>query len=134
MTLAQQIAPPGGAPVDGNVQVADFNMDGYLDVFISIKNTEEQYGTVYCYVWDVHNGQVGNPLIINTNRSGKSIPLIADIDNDGMLEIVLQSGASTNRQIQAYKYNSGTQSFSLMWDMIPDEDSFSNSFTAAICE
>lgn len=130
MTLAQQIAPPGGAPVDGNVQVADFNMDGYLDVFISIKNTEEQYGTVYCYVWDVHNGQVGNPLIINTNRSGKSIPLIADIDNDGMLEIVLQSGASTNRQIQAYKYNSGTQSFSLMWDMIPDEDSFSNSFTA----
>ena len=130
ITLAQQITPPGGAPVDGNVQVADFNMDGYLDVLITIKNTEGQTGTVYCYVWDVHNGQVGNPLSININRSGKSIPLIADIDNDGMLEMVLQSGASTNRQIQAYKYNSSTQSFSLMWDMIPDEDTFSNSFTA----
>ena len=78
----------------------------------------------------MHNGQVGNPLIINTNRSGKSIPLIADIDNDGMLEIVLQCGASTGHQIQAYKYNADTRSFSLMWDMIPDEDTFSNSFTA----
>ena len=47
-----------------------------------------------------------------------------------MLEMVLQCGAATNRQIQAYKYNPGTQSFSLMWDMIPDEDTFSNSFTA----
>lgn len=130
ITQVQQITPPGSAPVDGHVQVADFNMDGHLDIFISIKNTDEQYGTVYCYVWDVHNGQTSNPLSISTNRSGKSIPLIADIDNDGMLEIVLQSGASTNRQIQAYKYNSGTQSFSLMWDMIPNEDTFSNSFTA----
>ena len=130
ITLAQQITPPGGAPVDGNVQVADFNMDGYLDVLITIKNTEGQSGAVYCYVWDVHNGQVGNPLNINIIRSGKSIPLIADIDNDGMLEMVLQCGAATNRQIQAYKYNPGTQSFSLMWDMIPDEDTFSNSFTA----
>ena len=130
MTLVQQITPPGGAPVDGHVQVADFNMDGYQDVFVSIKNTDAQFGTVYCYVWDVYNGQVSNPLSINTNRSGKSIPLIADIDNDGMLEIVLQSGASTNRQIQAYKYNAVTQSFSLMWDMVPNEDTFSNSFTA----
>jgi len=130
MTLAQQVTPPGGAPVDGHTQVADFNQDGHLDVFISIKNTDAQAGTVYCYVWDVHNGQVSNPLSINTNRSGKSIPLIADIDNDGLLEIVLQSGASTNRQIQAYKYYAGTQSFSLMWDMVPNEDTFSNSFTA----
>jgi gliding motility-associated-like protein len=130
VTLVQQVTPPGGAPTDGHVQVADFNMDGHPDVFISIKNTDAQAGTVYCYVWDVHNGQVSNALTINTNRSGKSIPLIADIDNDGMLEIVLQSGASTNRQIQAYKYNAGMQTFSLIWDMIPDEDTFSNSFTA----
>ena len=130
MTLVKQITPPGSTPTDGHVQVADFNMDGYQDVFVSIKNTDAQFGTVYCYVWDVHNGQVSNPLSISTNRSGKSIPLIADIDNDGMLEIVLQSGASTNRQIQAYKYNAVTQSFSLMWDMVPDEDTFSNSFTA----
>ena len=68
ITLVKQITPPGGAPADGNVQVADFNKDGYLDVFISIKNTDAQAGVVYCYVWDVHNGQVGNPLIINTNR------------------------------------------------------------------
>ena len=130
MTRVQQVSPPSGAPADGHVQVADFNMDGFLDVFISTRNTDAQPATVYCYVWDVHNGEICNPLIINTNRSGKSIPLIADIDNDGLLEIVLQSGASSGRQIQAYKYNPATQSFSLMWDMIPDEDTFSNSFTA----
>jgi gliding motility-associated-like protein len=130
LTLAQQVTPPGGAPADGNVQVADFNMDGFLDVFISTRNTDAHSGTVYCYVWDVHNGVVGNPLTINANRSGKSIPLIADIDNDGLLEMVLQCGASSGRQIQAYKYNTATQSFSLVWDMAPDEDSFSNSFTA----
>ena len=130
LTLVQQVTPPGGAPADGNVQVADFNMDGFLDVFISIRNTDAHSGTVYCYVWDVHNGVVGNPLTINANRSGKSIPLIADIDNDGLLEMVLQCGASSGRQIQAYKYNTATQSFSLVWDMAPDEDSFSNSFTA----
>ena len=130
LTLVQQVTPPGGAPADGNVQVADFNMDGFLDVFISTRNTDAHSGTVYCYVWDVHNGVVGNPLSINANRSGKSIPLIADIDNDGLLEMVLQCGASSGRQIQAYKYNTATQSFSLMWDMVPDEDSFSNSFTA----
>ena len=130
ITLVQQITPPGSTPADGHVQVADFNMDGHLDVFISIKNTDAQSGTVYCYVWDVHNGQVSNPLIINTNRSGKSIPLIADIDNDGMLEMVLQCGASTSNFIQAHKYNATTQSFTLMWGMHPDEDSFSNSFTA----
>ena len=130
MTLVKQITPPGSTPTDGHVQVADFNMDGHLDVFISIKNTDAQSGTVYCYVWDVHNEQVSNPLIINTNRSGKSIPLIADIDNDGMLEIVLQCGAATSNFIQAHKYNATTQSFTLMWGMHPDEDSFSNSFTA----
>ena len=131
ITLVQQVTPPEGAPSDGNVQVADFNMDGHLDVFISIRNTAEHSGTVYCYVWDVFNGNVSTPLVINTERSGKSIPLIADIDNDGSLEMVLQCGvANTSSRIQAYKYNAANQTFSLMWNMVPDEDSFSNSFTA----
>ena len=131
LTLVQQVTPPEGAPSDGNVQVADFNMDGHLDVFISIRNTAEHSGTVYCYVWDVFNGNVSTPLVINTERSGKSIPLIADIDNDGSLEMVLQCGvANTSSRIQAYKYNAANQTFSLMWNMVPDEDSFSNSFTA----
>lgn len=131
MTLVKQIDPPSGVPVDGHPQVADFNEDGYLDVFISIRTTDGHYGNVYCYVWDVHNNTVSSPLDISNSHSGKSIPLIADIDNDGSLEIVIQSGSTDSyNKIHAYKYIANSQTFSIMWSMHPDEDSFSNSFTA----
>ena len=131
LTLVKQTAPPTGVPADGHSQVADFNLDGHPDVFISIRTTDMHQGTVYCYVWDVFNQTVSNPLTIPTSFSGKSIPLIADIDSDGALEIVIQNGSTdTYNRIQAYKYNAATQSFSMMWGLHPDEDSFSNSFTA----
>ena len=131
ITLARQVTPPGGAPIDGNVQVADFNADGYLDVFISIRNTAENTGTVYCYVWDVHNNAVSNSLIINNSHSGKSIPMIADIDNDGLMEVLIQSGvANTEEKFQAYKYQPGNQTFSFLWGFATDEDSYSNTITS----
>ena len=130
-TLWMQTAPPALVPVDGHTQVADFNMDGHLDVFISIRNTDMYSGTVYCYVWDVYNNTVSQPLSINTSFSGKSIPLIADIDNDSSMEMMIQCAvANSNNKIQAYKYNAVSGTFSMIWDMQPDEDSYSNSFTA----
>ena len=131
ITLWKQTNPPASVPIDGHPQVADFNLDGYLDVFISIRTSDMQQGVVYGYVWDVFNETVSTPITIQTSFSGKSIPLIADIDNDGALEVVIQSAVSNSSdKIQAYKYNAATQTFSLMWGMSPDEDSFSNSFTA----
>ena len=131
VTLWKQTAPPSSAPVDGHTQVADFNQDGYLDVFISVRSTDGHYGNVYYYVWDVHNETVSPALNISTSNSGKSIPLIADINNDGLMEVVIQNGSTnTNNRIQAYTYNAATGSFSMIWGMHPDEDSFSNSFTA----
>ena len=131
ITLWEQTSPPGSVPADGHPQVADFNLDGYLDVFISIRNTDVVYGTVYLYVWDVHNGTVSTPMVVNTTHSGKSIPLIADIDNDGSMEVVIQNAwDNTSSRIQAYRYNAATGTFSMIWGMQPDEDSFSNSFTA----
>ena len=130
ISLSSQTAPPASVPTDGNPQVADFNMDGHPDVFISVRNTDGHAGTVYCYVWDVFHNSVSAPLAISNYRSGKSIPLIADIDNDHNLEIVIQSGTSNSNKIQAYKYNAASGSFSPMWGMVPDEDSYSNSFTA----
>ncbi len=130
-TLWKQTAPPASVPADGHTQVADFNQDGHLDVFISVRNTDSHYGNVYCYVWDVHNETVSPALNISTTNSGKSIPLIADINNDGSMEIVIQNGSTnTNNRIQAYTYNATTGAFSMIWGMHPDEDSFSNSFTA----
>ena len=131
LTLYSQITPPTPVPVDGHAQVADFNLDGHLDVFISIRNTDDNYGNVYCYVWDVYNNTISSPLDISNSHSGKSIPLIADIDNDGSMEVVIQNGSSdTYNRIQAYKYNTTNQTFTFIWGMHPDEDSFSNSFTA----
>ena len=131
MALAAHANPPALVPAEGNPQVADFNSDGFLDVFISVRDASSLYGTVFGYVWDVHNNTVSNPFSISTSFSGKSIPLIADIDNDGKLEIVIQSGVSgTSNKIQAYKYLPDTRTFSLMWGIAPDENSFSNGITA----
>ena len=131
LTLSRQVTPPTSVPVDGHSQVVDFNLDGHLDIFISIKNSDLLQGTVFCYVWDVYNDAVSSPISINTSFSGKSVPLIADIDNDGSLEVVIQSAvANSNNTIQAYRYSAVSGTFSLIWDMSPDEDSFSNSFTA----
>jgi hypothetical protein len=131
ISLERQVTPPNGVPNDGNVQVADFNADGYLDVFVSVRNTKDYSGIVYGYVWDVHNDFVSNALTINTSWSGKSIPMIADIDNDGLMEVLIQSGVSnSNEKFQAYKYNPNNQAFTLLWGFGTDEDSYSNSITS----
>ena len=127
ITLAQSCNPPSGISVDGHAQVADFNLDGYLDVFISNKSSSGS-GNVGCYVWDVHNNTVSQPLIISTVGNGKSIPLIADIDGDNYLEMVIQCQVSGNK-IRAYKYNPTSSSFTMMWDFAVDEDSYSNGAT-----
>ena len=127
ISLAASITPPNGIGVDGHPQVADFNKDGYLDVFVSNKTTPSDH--VGFYVWDVHNNTVSAPVVIPTSTRGKSIPLIADIDNDGELEVVIQCNAVSGGKVRAYKYHSSTNDFSMMWGMDVDEDSWSNSMT-----
>lgn len=131
ITLEKSITPPSGILEDGHPQVADFNLDGYLDVFISIRNTDVHSGTVYGYVWDIHNNTVSSPFVINTSFSGKSIPMIDDIDNDGLLEVLIQCGVSgSNEKFHAYKYHPDTKTFSFLWGYVTDEDSFSNGITS----
>ena len=131
VTLWKQATPPASVPTDGHPQVADFNMDGHLDVLISVRSSDIQQAVVYGYVWDVFNETVSTPFSIQTSFSGKSVPMIADIDNDGALEIIIQSGvSSSNDKIQAYKYHANTQTFSLIWGLAPQEDSYSNGVTS----
>lgn len=127
ISLAQSITPPAGVAVDGHPQVADFNLDGHLDVLITNKNSE--YADVGFYVWDVFQNTVSAPVIFTTNGNGMSIPLIADIDGDDMLELVIQCNASTGEKVKAYKYDISTSSFTFMWDINVDEDSYSNSMS-----
>lgn len=131
ITLMRQITPPDGVPVDGNPQVADFNADGYLDVFISVRDTDDDQGTVYGYVWDVHDDMVSEPFIINTSFTGKSIPVISDINNDRLLEVIIQCGVKdVDKKFQAYRYNPDTRKFGLIWRVATDSDSYSNGITA----
>jgi hypothetical protein len=128
----KRISPPAGVPVeDGHVQVADFNSDGHLDVLVSNRNTGSNAGgTVSVYVWDVYNNTVSNPLLIGTTWSGKSIPLIADVNNDKQPDIIIQCDMTGEvKKVRAYTYDAGTKTFSFLWGREPNEDSYSNACT-----
>lgn len=131
ITLVKSITPPNGVVEDGHPQVVDFNQDGKLDVFISVRNSYETNSIVNGYVWDVHNDYASEPFSITTSFSGKSIPMLGDIDNDDLIEVLIQSGVEgTNKKLQAYKYHPDTRTFSYIAGIDVDENSFSNSITA----
>ncbi|MDR0799542.1 MAG: FG-GAP-like repeat-containing protein, partial [Dysgonamonadaceae bacterium] len=119
-------------PNDGHAQVADFNGDGHLDILITLRNVAPSAGgTTSGYVWDVYNGTVSTPFQITTKMSGKSFPLITDMDNDGLLEIAIMTAVNEDTDyIRCYKYNPSSRTFSLFWKLHPDEDSYSNAMTA----
>ena len=117
-----------GIGADGHAQVADFNLDGYLDIFISSRPVAANSATIYGYVWDVHNNTVSAPIVQPVTQPGKSIPLIADIDNDGTPEVVIHCG-NPGANIRAYKYDATTETFSLFWTKGFSEDSYSNTMT-----
>ena len=128
VTLAKTVTPPNGIIADGHVQVADFNLDGHPDILVSNRNTDDYNGEVAFYVWDVHNERTSLPVQLSTNFIGKSIPLIADFDNDGFLEILIDCCNDRN-SLLAYRFNPGTNSFNYLWSLPIDEDSYSNTAT-----
>ena len=123
--------PAGVSESDGHAQVADFNLDGHLDIFISNRyEANHNYpnsGTVSFYVWDVANNSVSNATAFTTSSVGKSLPLIANIDSDPNLEIVIQSAARNG--ISTYKYDYVNRRFNFVWDIGVTEDSYSNGVT-----
>lgn len=128
-TLTKSITPPNNIINDGHVQVADFNLDGHPDILISNRDAEGSYGTVSFYVWDVYNNQTSLPIQLETYFTGKSVPLIADFDNDGRLEILIDCCANDGQGQRAYRFNPNTNSFNHLWTLAIDEDSYSNTAT-----
>lgn len=124
--------PPNSVSSDGHTQVADFNGDGYLDVLVSVRNMYSTSASTYYYVWDVHNDTVSNAYWVRNNNGGKSIPLIADIDNDGALEIVVQQPCESGNRMRALRYNADLRSFTEVWgrpNPVAVDDSWSNTLT-----
>lgn len=129
ITLKKSITPPNGIINDGHVQVADFNLDGHPDILVSNRDTEGSTGTVSIYVWDVFNNQAYDPINLSTTFTGKSIPLIADFDEDGTLEILIDCCHESNQGLRAYHFNPNSNSFQYLWSLFIDEDSYSNTAT-----
>jgi len=129
VTLIKNITPPDNIIADGHVQVADFNLDGHLDVLVSNRDSEGVTGNVSFYVWDVHNNTTSQPIKLNTSFIGKSIPLISDFDGDGSLEMLIDCCHEPNLGLRAYRFNPTSNSFSYLWSLPIDEDSYSNTAT-----
>ncbi|MDR1525535.1 MAG: VCBS repeat-containing protein, partial [Tannerella sp.] len=128
LTRVKSISPPSGVVADGHTQVADFNRDGHLDVFISNRTTKGAGGTVHGYVWDVYNNTVSSPFAIVTGTyspGGKSIPLIGDFDGDNIPEVLIQCQLTGSNKplFRTFKYNPAARTFSQLWDIYPNEDS-----------
>jgi len=133
LKLVKKITPPVGVIADGHIQVADFNNDGHLDVFISNRSANIG-GSIAFYVWDVYNNTVSTPYIgvlgATLAQSGKSIPLIGDMNKDGKLEVLIQYNAAAGQKYKCFTYEPATKSFgTAIWEHAPSEDSFSNTAT-----
>ena len=135
IVMYKTIAPPAGVVADGHAQVADFDLDGNLDILISNRDISGHNGIVSVYIWNVVKNTVSAPVVLATNFSGKSIPTIGDINNDGVMDFIIQCGVNRtnttygNEAIRAYKYNISNDAFDFMWHISPSEDSYSNGAT-----
>ena len=127
--LTRSITPPNNVIPDGNVQVADFNLDGHPDILVSNRDTDGSVGTVAFYVWDVFNNTASTAIKLNTSFIGKSIPLISDWDNDGLIEILIDCCYESTNGLRAYRFNPTANSFNYLWSLPIDEDSYSNTAT-----
>ena len=109
VTELKTIAIPSRIPKDGNVAVADFDMDGQLDVMVIIDATSNSItDTAYIYAY---NPVTENILFVHSHYA-KTIgyPMVGDIDGDGYLEFVYidyKTPLSSSR-ITAMKYHPQT--------------------------
>ena len=129
VTELKTINIPSHIPQDGNVAVADFDMDGQLDVLVVIDGTSNTYSdTAHIYAYN----PVNDNILFVHGHYAKTIgyPLVGDIDGDGNLEFVYidyKSPVSSSR-ITAMKYDpqAGLQT---LWQATHTDESGQTSMT-----
>lgn len=81
------ITPPNGFPQDGQVAVADFDLDGELEVLVNRDNTHDsQVDNSYIYAYKPSNGRILFSQTIYCRSIG--YPVVSNIDHDPYLEIL----------------------------------------------
>ncbi|MBQ6155123.1 MAG: VCBS repeat-containing protein [Bacteroidales bacterium] len=87
VTELKTISIPSRIPQDGNVAVADFNLDGQMDVLVVIDGTSNTFtDTAYIYAYN----PVTEEILFVQSHYAMTIgyPLVGDIDGDDYLEFV----------------------------------------------
>ena len=129
VTELKTVTIPSRIPQDGNVAVADFDMDGQIDVLVVIDGTSNTV-TDSAYIY-AYNPVTGNILFVHSHYA-KTIgyPLVGDIDGDGCLEFVYidyKTPLSASR-ITAVKYNPLT-GLQTKWQATHSDESGQTSMT-----
>ena len=109
VTEIKTVNIPSRIPQDGNVAVADFNMDGQLDVMVIVDGTPNDFSdSSYIYAYD----PVSENILFVHGHYAKTIgyPMVGDIAGDGDLDFVYidyKQPVSASR-ITAMTYHPGT--------------------------
>ena len=129
VTEIKTIAIPSRIPQDGNVAVADFNLDGQLDVMVIIDGTNSvTTDSAYIYAYD----PVTEDILFIHGKYARTIgyPMVGDIDGDGRLEFVYLDYQSSvaNSRITAMKYLP-TTGLQTKWQATHSDESGQTSMT-----
>lgn len=87
VTVAKTITPPNGFSADGHVSLADFDLDGEIEILVIRDNTNDQtVDNTYFYAYKPSNGQI---VFQNAHQcASTSYVFIGNIDIDPHPEIV----------------------------------------------
>lgn len=127
--LLKKISLPDRIHQDGHVAVADFNLDGNLDVMVISTFTANTYlDTTYLYAYDPISGE----LLFVHGEFSKDVgyPAVGDIDGDGNVEFIYIYYVTpvTSSRIVAKKYTPGV-GLSECWRISHSDESAQTSMT-----